>query len=336
MGDKKSIRRRSFLHTSLAASAGVTAVNGVRADSNGAPDQEDFPCGKIGNVKVSRLILGSNLLIGGAHPRDLAYVRKLMGRYNTKERILNVLKLAESEGINTVLMSSANPALIRKYNTEYGGHMQQIRRLDVWEDDTDETIKRKLDQLIREEIPLIYLFGCSGDLLVRDGRIDMIDKALNLARDAGMVCGIGGHSLSVVTACEKQGLRPAFYVKTFHHDQYWSATPRENRKDMCWYGPGGNSTRSGVQPDHNEFHDNIWCLEPEETAEVMKKVTVPWIAFKVLAAGAISPTDGFKYVLQNGADFMAVGMLDFQIEEDAAIVKGLFARGIKRDRPWMG
>ena len=66
----------------------------------------------------------------------------------------------------------------------------------------------------------------------------------------------------------------------------------------------------------------------------MKKVKKPWIAYRVLAAGVVSPTKGFKYALQNAADFMCVGMFDFQIKDDAQIVRGIFARGLKRQRPW--
>ena len=68
----------------------------------------------------------------------------------------------------------------------------------------------------------------------------------------------------------------------------------------------------------------------------MKKVDVPWIAYKVLAAGAISPTTGFEYALKNGADFLCVGMFDFQVNKDVEIFTGLFDKKIKRDRPWLG
>jgi len=70
----------------------------------------------------------------------------------------------------------------------------------------------------------------------------------------------------------------------------------------------------------------------------MEKVDKPWIAFKVLAAGAIHPREGFKFAFENGADFICVGMFDFQIREDVAITKRLLSelstRG--RARPWKG
>ena len=67
---------------------------------------------------------------------------------------------------------------------------------------------------------------------------------------------------------------------------------------------------------------------------MMSKVEVPWIAFKVLAAGAIHPKQGFGFAFRNGADFVAVGMLDFQLPENAALVKRYVPRLTDRDRPW--
>jgi len=51
----------------------------------------------------------------------------------------------------------------------------------------------------------------------------------------------------------------------------------------------------------------------------MDKLDEPWIAFKILAAGAIEPKDGFKYAFENGADLICVGMYDFQVVEDSNI-----------------
>ena len=66
----------------------------------------------------------------------------------------------------------------------------------------------------------------------------------------------------------------------------------------------------------------------------MKKVKIPWIAFKTLAAGAIDPKSGFKYAFENGADFITVGMFDFQIVEDTIIARDVLAGIKERARPW--
>ena len=77
-------------------------------------------------------------------------------------------------------------------------------------------------------------------------------------------------------ACEKEKLNADYYVKTFHHDRYWSATPP--------YDPGEEGWSEGFRAEHDKFHDNMWCLDPEKTAAFMETVDKPWVAFKVLAA----------------------------------------------------
>jgi hypothetical protein len=67
---------------------------------------------------------------------------------------------------------------------------------------------------------------------------------------------------------------------------------------------------------------------------LMQEVKVPWIAFKVLAAGAIPPAEGFQYAFDGGADFLCVGRFDFQIEEDVELIRRSVAAAQTRRRPW--
>jgi hypothetical protein len=67
----------------------------------------------------------------------------------------------------------------------------------------------------------------------------------------------------------------------------------------------------------------------------MQEVEKPWIAFKVLAAGAIRPESGFRYAIENGADFICVGMFDFQVEENARLVQKILPQSQNRERAWM-
>jgi len=54
----------------------------------------------------------------------------------------------------------------------------------------------------------------------------------------------------------------------------------------------------------------------------------------VLAGGAIHPKDGFKFAFENGADFICVGMLDYQIVEDVNIAVDVLSNLKSRPRPW--
>ena len=64
----------------------------------------------------------------------------------------------------------------------------------------------------------------------------------------------------------------------------------------------------------------------------MKTVEKPWIAFKVMAAGAIPPKDAFRYAFDNGADHILAGMFDFEIAEDVELAKAAIAGAAKRRR----
>ena len=52
----------------------------------------------------------------------------------------------------------------------------------------------------------------------------------------------------------------------------------------------------------------------------MKTVAKPWVAFKVMAAGAIPAQVGINHAFQHGADFVIAGMFDFQLAADVEIV----------------
>jgi radical SAM superfamily enzyme YgiQ (UPF0313 family) len=110
-----------------------------------------------------------------------------------------------------------------------------------------------------------------------------------------------------------------FYLKTLHSNNYWSRRRPEQTKAVI----------------DNYSTDNYWDMSPEQTVEFMKEVKKPWIAYKVLAAGAIHPRDGFKYAFDNGADFVCVGMFDWQIAEDVQIADRAVAQAQKRPRAWM-
>ena len=79
----------------------------------------------------------------------------------------------------------------------------------------------------------------------------------------------------------------------------------------------------------------MFDLFPERTVEFINRVDVPVMGFKVLAAGAIEPKDGFRYAFENGADFICVGMFDFQLVNDINITLDILNGPINRKRAWM-
>jgi len=308
-----------------AAPAGAPGAAPASAGAPAAPPAASaqgpaLPCGTIGKAGISRLLLGGNLVSGFMHSRDLKYVNRLFRAYVTDEKMMETLKLAEQHGINTVFETGAT--YIHKYNRECGGHMQFIPHIKVDEKQTQGELVDHIQRQVDLGAAALYVWGVAGDTLVRAGRVDLVKTAVELAKAHDLPIGVGGHSLLVPMACEKHQVPCDFYVKTLHADDYASATPGELRKEFIWL-EGGKG-----------WYDNMWCINPAETVEFMKTVAKPWIAFKVLAAGAIQPREGFKYAFEGGADFIAVGMFDFQVEEDCRIAREAVLAARNRPRPW--
>jgi len=147
-------------------------------------------------------------------------------------------------------------------------------------------------------------------------------------RSQGYTAGLGSHTVDSLIVCEEHGIIPDYYMKTMHHDQYWSAHPMENR--VPFEVDGKNHL------DHNKFHENIFCLYPDRTIEFVERAKVSVMGFKVLAAGAIEPGDGFKWAFENGTDFICVGMFDFQIVNDVNITIDVLTNLQSRKREWFG
>jgi len=312
--------RRQFLKVSATAAVVAPTValgQGANNDKSAPadlgplpPQKETLPQGKICGVEFSRLILGGNLMGGYAHSRDLAYVSALMQRYNTDAKILETLELAETHGINAMNSWVRDGIAQLQKHWKRGGKMKWIAQARL-------TAEGGLDQF-KQAIDLgataVHVTGDVADALVKQGKIDTIAKIISFVRDQKCIAGVGAHGLGTIVAVEKAGLNPDFYVKTYHSHDYYTA-PREDETDDLGK------------------HDNSWCKDPEEVADFMFNVKQPWIAFKVLAAGAIPPQRGFRFAFEGGADFILVGMFDWQIAEDVKIVKEVLA-DVKRTRPW--
>lgn len=287
--------------------------------------QNRMPVGKIGNLSISRIISGSNLISPNMHARDLLYLNALAKHYNSEQRVFETLRECEDNGINSIVLKNHNFRHIRlsRYWDEWGGEMLWIA--DVITTDIDQ-----YEKLLVEHLELgasaAYLWGGASDIWYFQKKPGRIIRAFEIMKKYDIPVGIAAHRLEPIVFCEKEGLEPDFYFKTLHHDRYWSAHPEENRRFMEMY-----ETNS---PHHGEYHDNMFCHNAEETVAFMQDVKVPWIAFKVMAAGAIPPAEGFRYAFEGGADFLCVGMFDYQIREDVAITNQILSGNLNRKRPW--
>ncbi len=308
---------------------GVDTLTGATIQIGGASLKDlkgELPKGKIGKHELSRLILGGNLIGGWAHSRDLIYVPALFRAYNTERKIFETLMLAEKAGINTINIGFPTNETIAKYKKLTGSKIKVISQVHPNMEKKDYFVN--INKAVDYGVDIIQVQGNWCDWLVRDQKTEVIAAMLEKIRSHGFIAGLGAHTIDSLMICEEKGIIPDYYMQTFHHDNYWSAHPRENRKPFEVDGK-----RS---PDHNQFHDNCFCPFPERTVEFVNKTKVPVMGFKVLAAGAIKPEDGFNWAFKNGADFICVGMFDFQVVNDVNIAIDVLQKLQGRSREWYG
>jgi uncharacterized membrane protein YphA (DoxX/SURF4 family) len=274
--------------------------------------------GKLGGHEIGRLICGGNLISGFAHSRDLVYVSNWLKQYFTKKKVLDTFWLCEQCGINTTALRTAPQEIemLQDY-WKQGGKMKWLAPVYPEEDN----YKDKVDMAIDNGAMGAMIMGNVGDKWAREGKFELMAKTLDYIKSKGVPAGVTGHELFTIKKAEEHQVGADFYMKTIHSRNYWSWKP-EQEKDK-WI-------------IDNYSIDNYWARTPDETIRYMESINKPWIAYKVLAAGAIPPKEAFKYAFENGADLAVIGMFDFQVVEDANIYTEVINDPkFNRKRPWM-
>ena len=317
---RNHISRRGFVKASLLASAALPLAldskTGSAAESSPVPSPaEPLPQGQIGNQKISRLMMGGNLIAGWSHSRDLSYVSTLMRRYNSPSKIRETLELGESNGItaiNTWVMDD-NSQIFEHWKA--GGKMKWFAQTRLDAGGGFSQIQRAIDQ----GAVGVHLTGDAAESLLAQDKFEKVGETIEFIKGQKRIAGVAAHDLRVIVECEKAKLDVDFYQKTLHTHDYFTA----QRADDA--GPVG-------------AHDNSWCKDPQAVIDFMANVKKPWIAFKILAAGAIPTRAGFPHAFNSGADFILVGMFDWQVEDDAKLARRAFAAACgpncKRTRAW--
>jgi hypothetical protein len=322
MSLSSKLNRRNFLQAS-AVFTGLTfdtlplqARQAAGGPENSQPASGELPKGSIGKLQVSRLICGGNLFSGFAHAGELHYMDTVLRHYFTDDKIMETLQLSEESGINTTILRCDEHIVrvLNRYRKERGGKIQWIAQTYPQPGNLKENIQLAIDN---GAVGAFCMGGHAEEVFVKPGKGELIGEVVAFIQQNGLVAGVGSHLLELPILSEQQKFNPDFYFKTFNSVGFATDSSHPDSYAKTSFEGGPYSTDS-----------------TRDIAAFMRAVPKPWIAFKVLGAGRVQPKEGFDLAFKNGADFINVGMYDFQVAEDATLVSGVVKRHEKRERAW--
>jgi hypothetical protein len=285
-----NITRREFAKVGLVALGGMAV--GPDLDAS-VPDA--LPTVRWANHEISRLLLGHNPLKGIAHQAgDLGremreYFESVPGRGR------DLMRRCEELGITTFQLGFRPTErfvedMIRDRRAE-GGRFQWIATFYSLPQDR-EAAEQELRYLLQMNSPPIGVqqVGNTSDLLMRQGKLDLSLDNLKRFRDAGLLVGLGSHNPEVIDCVESKGWDLDFYQCCFYRSLF------------------GLNARPGSG-------ESFEPADRDAMTRVIRRVSKPCIAFKVLAAGRHCQTPAtleaaLRFAFQNikPTDVVLLGM----------------------------
>ncbi|MCF7709178.1 MAG: hypothetical protein K9N52_09800 [Verrucomicrobia bacterium] len=250
MKNHTGLTRREFIKDAVYISAVVGAMRS--ADpllADGSPLGQ-LPKIKIGELEVSRLILGSNPFFGFSHGNPQATPSE-MKEFYTPERIMKVLDAAADHGI-TAVWSPCYDRWIRVWND----YRERDGKMKIWiaqPDPSADEMEAHITAAAKNGAKAVCIQGIRADEQMAAGRYDVLRDWLELIHSFGMPAGMATHTAGNHLVSEEKGLPTDFYNQTLY------------------------------RPD-NYVPEGL-----EESLTTIEKLAKPVIAYKVLGAGRIQP-----------------------------------------------
>jgi len=216
-----------------------------------------LPTMKIGDLDVTRLVVGSNPFTGKSHLTPETDVD--MRGYFTEEEAFAMLRRCEEAGINAVQSRGSMPVmgLISRYRAS-GGRL-------MWLAQTGKnlaTFDEELDEMMKYDPAAVCIHGELADDLYLTGNIQKLGLLLDKIRRKNIPCGICAHFPEVLAYAEEAGLSPDYYMASLY-----------------------NLTQPDRSHDKNPTGERFEEDDIPKMYEVIRRLTSPTIALKILGAG---------------------------------------------------
>ena len=253
-----------------------------------------LPTMKIGDLEVTRLIVGSNPFTGKSH-LDKA-TDDDMKNYFDDGQAFAMLRRCEEAGINAIQSRGSMPVmgLIERYRRS-GGRL-------LWLAQTGKNLQsfdEELDEMVKYNPSAFCIHGELADDLYLNGMLDELEGLLNKIRRKNLPCGICAHFPEVLSYAEEKGLKPDYYMASLYN----------------LFQPDRSHD---VNPGGERFEDS----DIPKMYEVIRSLSAPTVALKILGAGRRCQTqdqvrNAFieAFASMKRGDGVLVGMFDKYIDQ---------------------
>ncbi len=311
--------RREFvqeLGTLVPAMAALPGVTGA------ATEQLLVPQIRLGRHSISRLIMGSNPVVGTSHLSNI--VDTEMRQWHTTEQLGKNFNHCQDLGINC-FENGTLPAIPLFW--DQGGKMSFAARGVVKLVDYGKRDPVDPKDLAKSGWIAIHHagFGPNGtDSMFRTRQLAKVREHTKRVRDAGVLVGVGSHIPEAIEEIESQDWDVDYYMTCVYR---WGRT-REELEKLFAFNPDlmpveAYHTKNRVWETYGG--DEIFLRgDPPRMYKTIKQVKKPCLAYKILAAGRLCEKPefveaAFKEAFENikPTDAVVVGMWDKQKDQFA-------------------
>jgi len=267
---QQDLTRRDFVKQTALLGAAAAALRAVEGACAAEQQPGELPKIRLGNIEVSRLILGSNPFFGYAHqPGDIG---RQMVEYYTDARITEVLAQAAELGI-TAVAAPPDERWIKLYNR----YLDQGGKLRIWiaqPHGDPAKMKEEITRAVKGGAKAAFIQGHRAEDHYAAGKFDLVRSWVEHIKSLGVPAGLAAHRPDVHPAAEKAGFPTDFYFQ-------------------CFYRP-----------------DSYLKEDRDKAIETIRQISKPMVGYKILAAGRLPPEEGFAFALKHLArkDGMCVGV----------------------------
>ena len=185
---------------------------------------QEFPRTTVGGVSLSRMLIGTNWLLGWSHTSASADAQ-IKRRYDSAQAFKPVLEAYLRHGVDSIMAPfGASPELmeaIRDTEQKMGREILLIDTPTLNVDDNPQA-RREAEQTVKESARRGAKFcllhhSCAEQLVDKNkGVIRRLDDYTKMIRDAGMIPGLSAHMPELIVYSDQNGYDVETYIQIFN------------------------------------------------------------------------------------------------------------------------